>query len=907
MKLESKYRFVRFFSLIICLLFCNVYLWAGTTGKIAGRVIDANTGEGLPLVNIIIEGTRMGAASDPDGYYTILNVPPGKYSIKVRMMGYQEVTITEINVSIDFTTRHNFSLESIVIKTAGITVSAERPLIEVDLTSTRAIVDADRIKALPAEGFQDLVNLQAGVVEGHIRGGRSSEVVYMLDGISITDPFSYDVMVDVENSLIKELQVISGTFNAEYGQAMSGVVNIVTREGGKKLSGNLTTYSGDYISNHTNTFMNIDEINPAGIYNIEATLGGPFFIYGNKLSFYAMARRYNNEGYLFGQRIFNPSNSCDFSADDSNDWYVESTGDSSMVPMAPSLGNSFYGKLTFKPSHEIKFSYNFILKNREFKEYDHTFKYNVDGDYKRFNKSYIHVLSWNQLVNTNTFFELKFANSFSDHRYYVYVDSLDSMYVDPDRLEDATNYAFRTGGTLLWHFYRNTTSRVGKFDLTSQVTKFHEVQFGVEVKEHKLWLNEFELTSKKDATGNEIKPFEPDLQPLTSTNHNKYTNYPLEGAVYVQDKIEFIDLIANIGVRFDYFDPNWKIPTDLRDPNPKDPLRPDTVNPYNPDNPIRVTGEPWFEDVEPRMQISPRIGLAYPITDRGVMHGSYGHFFQIPPFEYIYADPEFEVYAQGLQTRMGNADLKTQKTVIYEIGLQQQITDDISIDATGFFKDIRNLLGIELHETYIGSRYARYVNRDYGNVRGITINVEGGYSEFVYASFDYTYQIAKGTASDPDAAFYDALSNRESEKYFVPLDWDQTHTINGAVTIGYPERWGVSLIGRYGTGFPYTPSYKGIRIATENSEQKPPRYNVDLKTHYNIGIMGMKLSLFLKIYNLFDRKNEVNVYTDTGSAGYTIIESPGVVRGINTLEEYLIRPDFYSTPRNIILGLSLDF
>jgi len=154
-KLESKYRFVRFFSLIICLLFCNVYLWAGTTGKIAGRVIDANTGEGLPLVNIIIEETRMGAASDPDGYYTILNVPPGKYSIKVRMMGYREVTITEVNVSIDFTTRHNFSLEPIVIKTAGITVSAERPMIEVDLTSTRAVVDADRIKALPAEGFQD--------------------------------------------------------------------------------------------------------------------------------------------------------------------------------------------------------------------------------------------------------------------------------------------------------------------------------------------------------------------------------------------------------------------------------------------------------------------------------------------------------------------------------------------------------------------------------------------------------------------------------------------------------------------------------------------------------------------------------------------------------------------------------
>ncbi len=921
--------------MIICLLLCSTYLWAGTSGKIAGRITDAQSGEPLPFVNIIVEGTTLGAASNLNGHYIILNIPPGTYSVTAQMMGYQEVKVTNAKVAVDFTTTLNFALKPTIIEVEGITVVAERPLIQMDLTSTRAVIDAERIDQLPVEGFKDLVNLQAGVVEGHIRGGRSSEVVYMLDGISITDPFSYEVAVDVENSVVQELQVISGTFNAEYGQAMSGVVNIVTREGGRKLSGRITTYMGDYVSNHTKTFMNIDQVNPLSTNNIETTFGGPSLIFGTKLSFYVTARRYYNEGYLFGKRIFNPSDSCDFSSDAPSEWHIGSTGDSAMVPMAPTRENSFFGKLAFRSSPADKFSYNLMWKNRNFREYEHTFKYNPDGDYNRYNVGYTHTLNWNHVINSNTFFELKFANSFHDYGdyviplssshqfdslknlafttvddedtiYYYYDDPDGPRYVDPERLEDATNYAFRTGGTQMRRFNRNTTSYIGKFDLTSQATNSHLIKTGVELRRHRLFLHEFEIVPKKDEVGREIYPFEPYVPPINYTNHNKYTNYPFEGAAYIQDKIEFKDMIANIGIRFDYFNSNWKIPTDPRDPNPKDPLRPATPE-YDTLNPIRVSGEPWFKDAEPKMQLSPRIGIAYPITDRGVLHGSYGHFFQIPPFEYIYTDPEFEVYAAGLTSRMGNADLEPQKTVIYEIGLQQQLTDAIALDVTGFFKNIRNLLGIRIYETYIGSKYAQYINRDYGNVRGVTVALEGRYSQYLYASLDYTYQIAKGNASDPNAVFWDALANREPEKFFVPLDWDQTHTLNGVVTIANPQLWGVSLIGRYGSGLPYTPSYEGIRVARENIERKPLQYNVDLRAYWNFKLLGSHLSLFLKVYNLFDRMNEVNVYTDTGRAGYTIISSPGVVRGINTLEEYLIRPDFYCAPRHIILGFSVGF
>ena len=880
--------------------------WAGITGKIAGRVSDAETGDPLPAANIIVEGTTMGAAADRDGYYVILNISPGTYTVKATMMGYTVANVTNVKVSVDFTTTVDFSLQATVLKGREISVVAQRPMVEMDLTSTLQVVDAEQISQLPVEDFQDIVNLQAGVVDGHFRGGRASEVSYMVDGISITDPYSNEASVGVENNAIQEVEVISGTFNAEYGQAMSGVVILVTKEGKKRLSGDLSMYSGDYVSNHKETFMNIDNINPLNINNVQGSLGGPLPGLDKWVSFFVTGRRYYNEGYLYGTRIFNPSDSCNFRSDNPNDWYIGATGDSTMVPMAPRLRNSLQLILTVTPFVGDKLKQSLVFEKEDFRDYDHRFKYNPDGDYKRYSTGFTWTGGWTHVFSSRTFSELKAAISFHGYRLYVYKDSLDSRYPDPQRLLDVGANAFYTGGAQMVHFERHTTSiTFPKFDITSQVTRNHQLRMGIEGRIHELFLHEFEIRPNPDELH-----FDPYVPPLTTTLHNRYTNYPFEASAYIQDKIELKDMIVNAGLRFDYFNSNWKFPTDPRDPNPQNALKPDTLNEYDPENPLRVTGEPWFENAEPKMQLSPRFGIAYPITDKGVMHGSYGHFFQIPPFQYLYADPEFEVYPSGLETRMGNAELEPQKTVIYEIGLQQQLTDVIGIDVTGFFKDIRNLLGMKIYETYImGRRYAQYINRDYGNVRGVTISLEKRHSNYIGASVDYTYQIAKGNASDPNAVFWDAKANRESEKRVVPLDWDQRHTINGTVIIGEPKIWSLSIIGRYGSGFPYTPSYENVQIAYENSERKPPQYNFDLRAHVSLKTVGFRYSVFLKIYNLLDRKNEVNVYSDTGRAGYTlaVARHVGTIRGINTVEEWFNRPNFYSEPRRVIVGFSMGF
>jgi len=233
------------YNFFIITLF-NISVFAGTTGKVVGQVVDATNGEPLPGVNILIENTMLGAATDVDGTFLILGVPPGIYTVRAEMIGYNDYVVNNLRISADKTTRVNFKLQQTSLELGEtIEVTAERPLVKKDLTSTESSVGSDVIENLPVENFSDVVNLQAGVVDGHFRGGRLGEVTYLIDGVPVNDVYSGSYALEVENNSIQELTVISGTFNAEYGQAMSGVVNVVTKEGTQHYRGNITLYGGD--------------------------------------------------------------------------------------------------------------------------------------------------------------------------------------------------------------------------------------------------------------------------------------------------------------------------------------------------------------------------------------------------------------------------------------------------------------------------------------------------------------------------------------------------------------------------------------------------------------------------------------------------------------------------------------
>ncbi|RMH81095.1 MAG: TonB-dependent receptor, partial [Calditrichaeota bacterium] len=329
---------------IIFLLF-SLPVLAGTTGKIVGVVKDKATGEPLIGVNVIVEGTTLGGTTDLDGSYLILNVPPGTYTLSFQYIGYKEVKISGVKVSVDFTTQVNAEMEESAVEIGeAIEVVAEREIIRRDLTSSQAEVTSEEIANIPSEEFEDVLQLQAGITrdEGggfHIRGGRSSEVAFWVDGVSVTDVFDGSVAVEVENNAIQSLQVISGTFNAEYGQAMSGIINIVTKEGGERLSGSISGYVGDYVTGAgysppekaslDNIYLNLDNLNASDIYNFRFSLNGPVPLTHKRVRFFVNFRRSYDDGWLYGQRRYR----ADGDTVHVGDRLDGTPGDNAIVPM----------------------------------------------------------------------------------------------------------------------------------------------------------------------------------------------------------------------------------------------------------------------------------------------------------------------------------------------------------------------------------------------------------------------------------------------------------------------------------------------------------------------------------------------------------------------------------------------
>ena len=881
-----------FLMFIILFLYLSIAT-AGQTGKITGKITDASTGEPLPAVNIIIESTSIGAASDLEGDYIILNVPPGTYTIFASMIGYQKMRVSNVKVSVDRTTKIDFKLSPSVLELGEeVTIVAEKPLIQRDLTATAYSVSSDEIETMPVESFEEILQLQAGIVEDkngnlHVRGGRASEIAYMVDGVSISDPYSGEIAVNIDQRAIQEMKVISGTFNAEYGQVMSGIVEIVTKEPENYFKAGGSFYFGDYISSQNELFYNIDNLNPLAVYNAQFYMTGPVPFVNDKLSYYFSLRKSYNDGWLYGQRRFSPSDSSFFA--NPKAIYMEETGDD--LSLAMNYNSQYFAnaKLIYKIGPGIKLSYSFLGDLSQKRNYDHLYKYNPDGDVTNYQYGFTNILNWNHTLSSKTFYTIKLSRYYLNFESYLYEDPNDSRYVNPVILWNREDdFSFLTGGTKMNHFYRTTTVNMAKFDLTSQITKLHQIKTGFEYKYNNIYARSLSA-SYRGVEGGGI------FNPEDFFNKGEYTHNPAELSAYVQDKIELKNMTLNAGLRYDYFYSNGLEPTDLRDPG----------------NDRFISN--GYRKADNKHQFSPRVGIAFPISASGVLHTSYGHFFQIPPYEYLYMNPRFAVAPGGVKTLMGNADLNPQSTVIYEVGFQQELLGQVGIDVTGFYKDTRNLLGTEIHRTYVsGYDYARYVNLDYGNIKGITLAVSKRQTsvDHLTISFDYTYQIAEGNASDPKHEYYNNqdFPPKKSNIQVVPLDWDQRHTVNLSLSYNNPRILGIGLIGQFQSGLPYTPAIQNKETTFENSGRKPFNYNVDLRISRELVLFKMKYNFFIKIYNLFDQKNEIDVYTDTGRAGYSLISHYIAERRgyVNTLDEWLTRPDYYSEPRKVLIGFDVE-
>jgi outer membrane receptor protein involved in Fe transport len=895
----------KFMTAILCSVLMVVVLNAGQTGKIVGKIIDKRTNEPIIGASVVLQGTKQGSSTDFEGEYFIGNVQPGTYSVTVTTLGYKTATIRNIIVKIDLTTTIDVKMEETVVEMGdAVIIEAERPLVQKDLTSSAVSISADEMRVMPVENISQVINLQAGVVGGHFRGGRDGEVAYLVDGIPVNNPLNGGAGFIPENSSVREMEVISGTFNAEYGQAMSGVVNIVTQDGSPEYHGSVGGYFGDHYTTHTDLFYEQDKFNLFNDKNYTFSLSGPAPLVPD-LFFFMTGRMQDENGWLYGKRLYtiHDANPLKFTLPDGNVLVLHTfSGNGVGVPMNPYYKISLNGKLSYSFG-DLKVSYSSFWEKSNRKDYDHGYRLSVDGTMNHYFENLIHNVQFSHIISQYTMQSLKFSYNRYTGKGYLFEDPYSPLYLDPDH-GSVDGPSYRNGGTQGGRYENKTNTLIGQWTLSSQISKEHKIGIGAEFRTHALY--DFGTSLSKDtivvqdSLNNEIDVYFPTYPGKDALGTNTFNKFPIEGSVYVQDKMEYGLMIVNAGIRLDYFDPNTKYLYDLKNPRK---------------NPLFVNAG-RLRSAKQKFQLSPRLGMSFPITDQGIIHFSYGHFFQIPTFSNLYQNPEYKVNPnQQLASTTGNPDLEAQKTVSYELGLQQVLFTNIGVDFTVYYRDIRNLLGTEIVQSYEGFKYGRFVNRDYGNTRGFILSVERRFEDFYSIRADYTFQIAEGNASDALSVYYNNQSTPpiETNKKVVPLNWDQRSTLNVSVNVGDKGNWMSGLIINYGNGFPYTEDeVTSNTVRFENGGTKPWTVNADLRLDKNFTLFDLRVNAYMIVYNVFDIMNDVNVDGRTGVANkryFTQAEGydPDPIYGYNTYQEYQNNPGNISAPRNIRIGFNLDF
>lgn len=746
--------------------------------------------------------------------------------------------------------------------------------------------------------------------------------------------------------------------------------NIITKDGSNDFSGSVTAYGGDFLSGHDKIFMHVDQFNPLTTKNIEVNLQGSLI--RDKLFYYASGRWIYYQGVYEGRQIFRPNTYPLYYTDNDNNlqYYLVGTdslvdsliaadvfiidggdptdqagidstyqalmeahthnlGDSSYVPMDWNIKRYGQLKLVYKMSPFMKLKYTVISDNVTYQEYDRAYKYNPEGILTRNRGGLTQLLQFHHSLGSSTFYTVGLTRFNKTYDHATYPEDERHKYVH-SIYNDELPYSFKTGGTNNEIFERETVTNTLKADLTSQVTRTHSLKTGFEVRLHNIYyqMNNLQPPLNKIA----IDPLvdggylgNPLVMPDSTIHSSSYEFSPHELSGYVQDKIEFDELIINAGLRFDYFDPQGQVLADPSDPSIYNPIRPENRYHDANDNGIQDAGETnvtlaereayWFNSTAAKWKISPRLGVSFPFTDRGVIHFSYGHFFQIPRFELLYQNPDYDLgQGTGNVGVIGNSNLRPEKTVSGELGFQQQIGNYLSLDVTGYFRDIRDLTGTQAEQVSIyggSSSYSRLENSDFAYIRGVVFSLSmrelAGWS----GNFDYTFQIARGSASEPEQARDAIAGGQLPEVQMIPLNWDQRHTVN--LSVSYAASYlGGSAIAQFGSGLPYTPaSVEDITSLVQNSGRKPATMNVDFRSYYRPPVFNNNLTIFLRVFNLFDILNQHTVYDDSGVADDTIEITRALQTNppevINSIEEWFRNATHYSNPRKIEMGVTYAF
>lgn len=813
---------------------------AGTTGKLSGVAKNKSNGEPLHGAAIIVEGTKLGAVTNAEGRYYIINVPPGTYSVRACMVGYKSTSYTSVIVSADLTTHVDYTLEPSEVQLNEIVVSAEKPFFQKDNTAKLAVITGDEFKNLPVSSIQDVLTTKAGFTkdadgEIHARGGRAGEIAYVVDGQYVKEPLTGDFNNTIDKNAVQELSVVSGSFNAEYGGAMSSIVNVVTKDGGEDFHGNVEYQSAAVNTSRyrkANAFAGVSDLYaynaksiissvPLRPLKLEVPLPGLL-----SLSFNGPLPLLDNISYFVSARTLN---------------------EDSYLPHGYDLERDIFSKVLYRVNPSIKIALSAQSSKKQYQLYDHAWKYLSDNQAHQEKTTDRYVLSWTHTLGSDLFYNVQLAKL--DNAYKVQVgDKLPSEYSVG---LTGTSVYFYVSGDDAQYTDDKTTTYSGKYDITYQLNNYHLFKSGAEVR-----LNTINVHEENEpwSGGAQFKDI--------------YTEKPVEGVFYIQDKIEYDYLIANLGLRYDYVDPRSSVWPDIK-----------KYGYYDANN--NWIASP-LQKASVKSQLSPRIGLAHPISDRAVLHFSYGHFFQFPDYHALYYNAKKDLSSS--LPLLGNPNLNAQKTVAYETGIKYRIGNTSSLEVSGWYKDITNLLST-YQVSYLSQDYVVYYNSDYASVKGFDITFNERYNQNFSGSINYTYMVAKGNNSQPLGGYVSAYSQEEVPHKENYLDFDRTHNIVVDFNVRTPDESGPEIFGFFpfsnssltvliqaSSGLPYTPYVDPSLRVEINSARMPWTSTVDLRALKKIRLGNFSTNFFLEITNLFNTENVKTVYSRTGKPFDTGVE-----------------------------------
>ena len=927
--------------LITIFLISFISLYAQETGSISGKVTDKKTGETLPGVNIILKGTYYGASTDMNGSFRIKNISPGTYNMEVSFIGYKSVQYTGTKIDAGKTKTFDVKLEeSVLTLNQEIVIIGEKPMLDVEETQSKRTISKDDIESAKLDNITDVITQQSGVVvsdnEIHIRGGRSYENAYLLDGVSVQDPLAGTGMgLQLSANAIEDVEVITGGFNAEYGQATSGVVNVRTKEGSSKLHGSVS-YKDDNLFGKTSMHVfNTDvlEANLSGpepftsiiLPAIGIQIPGEISFFGN---FFGGITDGITQGYnrsVAPKVISSTFGGSRFAPREENNWF-------------------WLGKITYKISPTLKLSYSFnqsisinqnsqsLQNNLEYVEpspgYQYTFQ-NILGNAGTYTHNNVYqTLNLTHTLNPSTFYEVKFNYLFNHLR----ADANGLNWNQYQQPKDITNFPIQYYNTK--HDTIGVIPGDGLYDIGNPYT-WHDHY----VQEYSL---KGDITSFFDEKNKFKAGFETQIQEMQvvdiyepwigqlGLNNDIYKVFPAKGDIYAQDNINFSGMILNFGLRLDYWFPGKFVDDAVKNPNIPipDQLRASyTADSYN------------FFGRRFKARLSPRLGISHPVSDFQTLFFSYGHFSKWPTPQDVYAKLNPVTALSSFQT-FGNPNLNAETTVAYELGIKTQFSLDDVLTLTAYYKDIFDYVtsrSMLVTSSRLSTSVTTYVNADYARSRGVELEYKKRIGKWFTGSADFAYSIITGKSDSPDQGVLVAVGSlsQSIKEYF--MSWDRPFNISVSTNF-YVERdealfgfgngilddYNIYIRAQFESGKRYTPAVlKGYApngrpdyetITTDmNNMIGQNWFWIDLNFEKYITIKNYKFSIFAEVNNLFDAHNSAIINPATGKAyelgdptpsSYNDPLYPNLQAPISA---YPFNPARYLTRRNIKFGISFKF